>query len=484
VSKELVPSFDDELPSGWQVATIGDLISPDGIFIDGDWVESKDQDPNGDVRLLQLADIGDGFYKNKSSRFLTKERAVELKCTFLKKGDILVARMPDPLGRACIFPGDEKECVTVVDVCVIRTGIEDVNHKWLLYWVNSPRFRNTISSLQSGTTRRRISRGNLATITFPVPPPEQQKRIVAKIEELFSHIDAGIAALNKAKQLLKQYRQSVLKAAVTGELTKQWREENKNKLEPASQLLERILQERRQKWEAQQLEQFKAKGKMPKDDKWKGKYVEPVGPGEVSVPTGWVAATLDQITEYITSGSRGWAKYYSDNGATFIRAQNLKYDELRLDDVAFVTLPNSAEGMRTRVKLADVLITITGANVTKTGIVDINIDEGYVSQHVALCRPVFTEYSEYLYQYLISKDGGRKHLESAAYGAGKPGLNLENIKTLSIPLPSVIEQGVMMSIVSERLSKAERVDQEIYKQLLKADKNKQSILASAFTGKL
>ena len=106
---------------------------------------------------------------------------------------------------------------------------------------------------------------------IPLAPPEQQKRIVAKIEELFSHIDAGIEALKKAKQLLKQYRQSVLKAAVTGELTKEWREANKDKLEPASQLLERILKERRQKWEEQQLEQFKAKGKMPKDDKWKRK---------------------------------------------------------------------------------------------------------------------------------------------------------------------------------------------------------------------
>src|ERR1035441_2972954 len=103
------------LPSGWEWKTIPDLVSDDGVFIDGDWVESKDQDPNGDVRLIQLADVGDGAYRDKSDRFMTKAKAEELRCTFLSQGDVLIARMPDPLGRACIFPGDTKPSVTVVD---------------------------------------------------------------------------------------------------------------------------------------------------------------------------------------------------------------------------------------------------------------------------------------------------------------------------------------------------------------------------------
>lgn len=86
------------LPKGWTVATIEELIDgKNGIFKDGDWIETKDQNPDGEVRLIQLADIGDGFFRNRSDRYMTKERAVELNCTFLKKGDILVARMPDPL---------------------------------------------------------------------------------------------------------------------------------------------------------------------------------------------------------------------------------------------------------------------------------------------------------------------------------------------------------------------------------------------------
>jgi hypothetical protein len=104
-----------KLPEGWAWATIPDLSGKAGVFIDGDWVESKDQDPDGDVRLIQLADVGDGFYRDKSDRFMTKAKAEELGCTFLKDGDVLIARMPDPLGHACIFPGDAKPSVTVVD---------------------------------------------------------------------------------------------------------------------------------------------------------------------------------------------------------------------------------------------------------------------------------------------------------------------------------------------------------------------------------
>lgn len=111
--------MDNVLPHGWIEARLDKITGRNGLISDGDWVESKDQDKNGSVRLIQLADIGDGFFKNVSSRFLTRKKADELNCVFLREGDILVARMPDPLGRACIFPINASErYVTVVDVCI------------------------------------------------------------------------------------------------------------------------------------------------------------------------------------------------------------------------------------------------------------------------------------------------------------------------------------------------------------------------------
>src|SRR2546426_5062847 len=103
------------LPAGWKLAILPNLLAVDGLISDGDWVETKDQDPTGDVRLIQLADIGDCVFRNRSNRFLTGTRADELGCTYLQAGDVLVARMPDPLGRACVFPRMSQRCVTAVD---------------------------------------------------------------------------------------------------------------------------------------------------------------------------------------------------------------------------------------------------------------------------------------------------------------------------------------------------------------------------------
>jgi type I restriction enzyme S subunit len=89
----------------WPVKKLGDILSTAEIFTDGNWVESKDQDVNGSIRLLQLADIGDGNFINKSNRFINENTFIRLKCTEVQLGDILIARMPDPLGRACIFEG-------------------------------------------------------------------------------------------------------------------------------------------------------------------------------------------------------------------------------------------------------------------------------------------------------------------------------------------------------------------------------------------
>ena len=198
-----------DLPGSWAVAPLEDLVAPDGIFTDGDWVESKDQDPDGDVRLIQLADIADGRFLDKSSRFLTRRKADELNCTFLRKGDLMVARMPDPLGRCCIFPLEGKErFVTVVDVCAIRVGSAEIEPRYLMRAINSPIVRAQVSALQSGSTRKRISRKNLATVTIPVPPFDEQRRIAHRIETLFDEIDRGVESLRDAKRVIGLYRQS------------------------------------------------------------------------------------------------------------------------------------------------------------------------------------------------------------------------------------------------------------------------------------
>ena len=172
-----------QLPLGWRRLAIGELVTDRGLFVDGDWVESKDQDPNGEIRLIQLADIKDGYFESNSSKHLTDDKAKELRCTPLKMGDILVARMPDPLGRACIFPGSSQECITAVDVCILRPNNPLINIAWLKYAINSPETRKQIIRLSRGTTRNRISRKDFSKIQLSVPPLDTQRKIVAILEK-------------------------------------------------------------------------------------------------------------------------------------------------------------------------------------------------------------------------------------------------------------------------------------------------------------
>ncbi len=161
---------------------LSNILADAEVFTDGDWVESKDQDPNGDIRLTQLADIGDGEWLNKSMRFLTSQKAKELRCTYLKPGDLLVARMPDPLGRCCIFPESDCPSVTVVDVCVIRPNLDKISPRYLMHAINSPQVRSGIAKHITGTTRQRISRKNLGKVLILLPPLAEQKRIAAILD--------------------------------------------------------------------------------------------------------------------------------------------------------------------------------------------------------------------------------------------------------------------------------------------------------------
>ena len=191
-------------------------ITIDGLFCDGDWIEKKDQDPNGEVRLIQLADIGDGYFKDVSNRHITTKKAEELGCTYLEKGDILIARLPDPLGRACIFPFAGK-FITAVDVAIVRIRNKNIDKKYMLNLINSIEFRKQIKRYESGTTRKRISRKNLGRIEFNLPDISVQKKCVTAIEESLSSLDNAVETLNKTKEQLAVYRQAVLNEAFEGE---------------------------------------------------------------------------------------------------------------------------------------------------------------------------------------------------------------------------------------------------------------------------
>lgn len=515
-------SIENGLPNSWCIASINEIVDSKGVFVDGDWVESKDQDPNGDVRLIQLADIGDGYYRNRSNRFLTKEKAIELNCTFLEMGDVLIARMPDPLGRGCIFSGDPKRSVTVVDIAIIRTGQQGANHRWLMYAINSPNFRAAIESLQSGTTRKRISRRNLASIQFPVPPFPEQKRIVAKIEELFTQLDAGVEALKRAQAKLKRYKASVLKAACEGWLVPTEAElarQEGREYEPASVLLERILKERRARWEVDEwgrlLERAQKKTAqavrkaanrparisdltekewqsipeedyaryLPKNDNWKQKYKEPAKPDVENLPElpeGWVWGSIDEITRPIDK----------------VQPRDNPDDEFYYLDIAsidnsnnIVTQPKIYSGKeapsraRQLIKSNDVLFSTVRTYLRNIALVAEEYNNQIASTGFSVLRSEEGIFPKYLF-YFVLTDDLIESLSKIQRGTSYPAIRDSDMRKQPIPIPPSAEQKRIIDDVERRLSVVFEIENTFRSSFLRAKYLRQAVLKRAFEGKL
>lgn len=487
------------MPNGWTWASIDEMIDGEfGVFKDGDWIETKDQNPNGEIRLIQLADIGDGFFRNRSDRFMTKEKAIELNCTFLKKGDILIARMPDPLGRACVFPfHGESKFVTVVDVAVVRTEAKGVSNKLLSNFINSPIIRKEIERLQTGTTRKRISRGNLSMIQFPLPPLNEQHRIVDKIEELFSELEHGVANLKLAQRQLKVYRQALLKHAFEGKLTEQWRQENNP--EPAEKLLERIQAERQNRYE-QEVKDWKAAVKdWEKGGEKGGKPGKPRGPLKYSrinseetnaLPNieGWAFCRIGEISDMV-SGYAFEAKDFDKEGVyKVIRMGNLYGNKLDMSrSPAFLPKDISIELInKYSANENDILLTLTGTKYKRDYGFAVKIPKGeknlLVNQRILSLKPLILNN---FFLYLLKDDLFRDQFFSFETGGVNQGnVSSVSVGTITVAIPSLEEQEEITNILESRFSICEVLENTISESLLKSEALRQAILKKAFEGKL
>ncbi len=403
----------------------------------------------------------------------------------LREGDLVVCEGGEP-GRAAVWKGQATNALIQKALHRIRFPQGEYDPSFAMYFLYYGVLTNRFAEYYTGTTIKHFTGKALSQVPFPVPSFDEQRRIVAKIEELFSHLDAGVAALKRAKANLKRYRASVLKAAVDGSLTAAWRAAHPH-VEPASQLLQRILRERREKWEADQLAKFTAAGKTPPKN-WRDKYTEPSPPettGLPDLPEGWTIASVDQLTTTITSGSRDWTQYYGSGTGTFIMAQNVRKGLLDLKYRQAVNPPpNDRDSIRSQVACDDLLVTIVGANTGDVCRVPSDLPEHYVCQSVALMRPVVSVIAKYLEAYFVADHGGQKHFRRYIYGQGRPHLGFDELRMTPIVFPSLPEQDEVVAEIEQRISVIAAAETEIEHGQLRASRLRQSILKQAFEGKL
>lgn len=314
-----------------------------------------------------------------------------------------------------------------------------------------------------------LSKAHILDHEISLPSLTEQEQVVAEIEKQFSRLDEAVAGLKRVKANLKRYKAAVLKAAVEGRLVETEadlaRREGRD-YETGAQLLQRILATRRQQWQG------------------KGKYKEPAAPDTADLPElpeGWAWAPSDALFEFVTSGSRGWAAYYSDSGARFIRVGNLDHGTIDLDlrDVQHVQPPTGPEADRSRVKAGDLLISIT-AELGMIAVAPDSLGEAYINQHVAIARPTVEIDRKYLGWYFACEHAGKRQLESLRRGATKAGLGLDDVRAVWVAMPPLPEQHRIVAEVDRLLSIAREAEAEVEANLKRAQALRQAILARAF----
>jgi type I restriction enzyme S subunit len=320
-----------------------------------------------------------------------------------------------------------------------------------------------------------------------LPPRAEQTRIVAKLEELLSDLDAGVAELKAAQKKLAQYRQSLLKAAVEGALTVEWRAKN-TPSETGAQLLERILKERRARWEAKQLAKYAAQGKTPPKD-WQKKYPEPIQPdttGLPELPEGWVWASVDQLSESVRNGlsktpntaKRGFP-IFKINAVRpmFVNFAAIKHIEI-----------DESEAADYWVEVGDVLATRYNGSVDLLGVFGMVREVPKRTLHpdkLIRMKPVTGEMLGAWMEICGNVGFSRKHLVSRVKTtAGQTGISGEDLKKTPIPLAPVTEQKLILSILDERIEAIKELEQPTEQAIQQSAAQRQNILRAAFSGQL
>lgn len=428
------------IPATWcwvrfrDVAIIAsNLVSPRNFL---DFVHlAPDNIEKGTGRLLPCATVRDDKVTSSNHRFFP--------------GQLVYSKIRPNLAKVVLV---DFEGLCSADMYPIDSLIDA---KYLRTYMLSRPFLAQAVKTDTRIAMPKINQAELNSVAVALPPLEEQRRIVAKVDALMSWCDQ----LEAQQQERETRRATLAQAALTrfaeaptpANLTFLFHDSYT--IDPAD-LRRAILSLAVQ---GRLVAQDSADESL--DATFPG-FVRFTGAERETLPKGWACSTYRALTTLVTSGSRGWKDFYSTSGAIFVRTQNIKTDRLVLDEVARVQLPEAAEGTRAQVTKGDILITITGANVTKAARVENEIPEAYVSQHIALTRPRWSDMSEWLHLCFISHGAARATLERLAYG-DKPGLNLDNVRDLVMPIPPLSEQRRIAAMVDHLMASVDRLDGQI-----------------------
>ena len=338
-----------------------------------------------------------------------------------------------------------------------------VDGRWLYYVV---KFNiEKITKHSRGSTIKYLRLGDITRCPIKLPPLNEQRRIVAKIEQLFASLDQAEQALRDTQKLLASYRQAILKAAVTGELTADWRAQRKGRLEHGRDLLARILKTRRQQWQG------------------RGKYQEPQAPKTddlPELPDGWVWVTLPMLGEYGRGKSkhrpRNDEKLYDNGKYPFLQTGRIRASRGRISK--YDRMYNEKGLAQSKLWPVGTICITIAANIAETGILD--IDACFPDSVVGLV-PDADVSGDFIENFIRT---AKEDLTRYAPATAQKNINLEILSGVAIPLPPSEEQREIVSKVSDALELSDIIELHCQTELQRSAALRQSILKDAFSGQL
>jgi type I restriction enzyme S subunit len=437
--------------------------------------------------MLSARNINDFTIDFDSARLLDEASfAAEDARTQIQAGDVLLT-IVGSIGRVAVVPESAPRFTLQRSVAVLKPiGVEA---RYLAHALATPRLQQWLSENAKGTAQKGVYLKVLGSAEVPIAPAAEQIRIVAKLEELLSDLDAGVAELKAAQAKLQHYRQSLLKAAVEGSLTRAWREAHPAPEETGADLLARILRERRARWEAQQLAKFEAQGKKPPKG-WQGSYPEPIQPelaGLPLLPATWSWASLDMLGDIASGVAKGTKRDETApvREVPYLRVANVQRGFLDLSEVKTI-LATERDIAALMLRDGDVLFN-EGGDRDKLGrgwVWREEVPECIHQNHVFRMRPFIAEINSEFVSHHGNTFGKQWFQSAGKQTTNLASINMGMLRAFPVPVPPVEEQQVIVAQLVSQLERLTQQEASVEKAMQQSTAQRQNLLRAAFAGEL
>lgn len=466
------------LPEGWSRASLGD------VCFDRVAQGSPSDRP---VAYIDIGSIDRATKRVGPTKTVTGSDAPTRARQWVRAGDVLVSLTRPNLNAVACVGRDLDGAVASTGFDVLRPF--GVRPEWLFFRVQSNEFVTDVCEDLQGVVYPAIRPDDVRRHELPVPPLSEQRRIVEAIESYLTRLDDAVATLERVQHNLKRYRASVLRAAVEGRLVpteaELARAEGRD-YEPASVLLERILVERRRRWEEAELAKMTAKGRIPKDDRWKARYSHPFTPDPSALPNlpeGWCWSTVDQLAEVGTGATpyRGEKRFWAAGDVPWVTSSAVNKPFV-VEPSDHVTLAALAETTLRLYPPGTLLMAMYGEGKTRGKVAELKI-EATINQALAAIQ--LRGETVTLGSWLrVGFEDGYERLRRPSAGGVQPNLNLSLVRSQAVALAPVLEQNRALEAVDRSLSFVGAVTQSLAVDEGRCLRLRQSILKWAFEGRL